>query len=494
MSKLTRSFLPFFTAFLLILQIFNVSAAQSIDATVSIDTSNNIADVRGRFLDADKRRNARNFYFRSSPDSSDRVSDSITDLKLLRQDGKSVEYKTLIPGEFLAAGEFEQWSYKVALTAPKRPNSVASVSWINGSSGLIMLDDLFPQTAVSERVSASIVIEVPAGWQIESTETEVDKGRYRTEDVRNAIFVIGRENRVLRANNSAVDLKLVLSGEWLFTDAEALAMAAEIYDEYKKLFGMASSPSAQVTVLKFPVQVSPGNWQAETRGRNVTVVSSDMNFRTQSLQRLHEQLRHELFHLWLPNAVNLTGNYDWFYEGFALYQSLKTAVSMNRIRFDDFLDTLSRAYSIDLRNTRRMSLVEASKARFAGNDTQIYARGMLVAFLTDISLLEHSKGKVSTSDVLRKIAAEHSPSAPAADANAAIIRLMMFAHVDKRIIDDYIIGNQQIDWNNQLLAAGIRPPDSDAKTGLSVVPKPTGRQKTLLNKLGYNNWRKLSYK
>ena len=42
----------------------------------------------------------------------------------------------------------------------------------------------------------------------------------------------------------------------------------------------------------------------------------------------------------IPNDVNLSGNYDWFYEGFALYQSLKLAVGLNRIRFEDFLDTL----------------------------------------------------------------------------------------------------------------------------------------------------------
>jgi predicted metalloprotease with PDZ domain len=217
-----------------------------------------------------------------------------------------------------------------------------------------------------------------------------------------------------------------------------------------------------------------------------------MNFRTQSLQRLHEQLRHELFHLWLPNAVNLTGKYDWFYEGFALYQSLKTAVAMNRIRFDDFLDTLSRAYSIDSRQTRRMSLIDASKSRFEGNDTQIYARGMLVAFLADLSILEQSKGRSSVSTFLGELFSKHRSPNAAVDGTEAVIASMRKSNINEAIIVKYVLGSGPFEWNNEISAAGIEPPDAGAKTGLTVRPKPTGRQKALLDKLGYNNWRKLS--
>jgi predicted metalloprotease with PDZ domain len=139
----------------------------------------------------------------------------------------------------------------------------------------------------------------------------------------------------------------MMSSQWLFSDEEAERMVSEVYKEYTKLFRQDPLSGARISLAKFPRDVKPGDWEAETRANNVTIISSDMPFKTQSLQRLHEQLRHELFHLWIPNGVNLTGNYDWFYEGFALYQSLKLAVALNRIRFEDFLDTLSRAHTID---------------------------------------------------------------------------------------------------------------------------------------------------
>jgi hypothetical protein len=143
-------------------------------------------------------------------------------------------------------------------------------------------------------------------------------------------------------------------------------MCRQVYTPLRVNFGTDAANEIFVNVLKFPQQVGFGQWQAETRGRNITIISSDMAFRTQSLQRLHEQLRHEMFHLWIPNGVNLEGNYDWFYEGFALYASLKMAVAMNRIRFGDFLDTLSRAQAIDARQSNRLSLIDASHERWSG--------------------------------------------------------------------------------------------------------------------------------
>ena len=170
-------------------------------------------------------------------------------------------------------------------------------------------------------------------------------------------------------------------------------MAAEIFINYQELFAAKPNQKTQIFLLRFPKDIKSGRWEAETRGANVVIISSDMPFKTHSVQRLHEQLRHEIFHLWLPNGVNLSGNYDWFYEGFALYASLRTALAMNQIRFEDFLDTLGRAHSIDTLQSRRVSLIEASKNRWNGANTQVYARGMLVAFLIDTALLQKSKGK-----------------------------------------------------------------------------------------------------
>jgi predicted metalloprotease with PDZ domain len=222
------------------------------------------------------------------------------------------------------------------------------------------------------------------------------------------------------------------------------------------------------------------------------IASTDMPFKSQSIQRLHEQLRHEVFHFWIPNGVNLTGNYDWFYEGFALYQSLKLGVSVNRLRFEDYLDTLSRAYDIDAHSTRK-SLVELSRERWmTDNNTRIYARGILVAFLCDLALLDASDGKRSTDNLVREIYSRHRPPAAAQDANTAILGALRANKELSPIVDRYITGTNAIEWQEYLKAIGVEPVMVHGATRLTVTQKPSGRQKKLLDKLGYNNWRKLS--
>jgi Predicted protease with the C-terminal PDZ domain len=287
-------------------------------------------------------------------------------------------------------------------------------------------------------------------------------------------------------------LKLIISDQWQFADSDAADITREIYSGYRKLFGADPTSTAQITVLKFPQTVQPGMWEADTRGSSVTIVSADMPFKTQSIQRLHEQLRHEIFHLWLPNGVNLSGNYDWFYEGFALYTALKSGVAVNRIRFDDFLDTLSRAYNIDNISGSGASLIDASKSRWSGANTQIYARGMLVAFLCDLALLERSKGKRDVNDLLRKIYDDYRYPKPRQDGNLAVLNALQsypeLAGISKR----YIKGAEKLDWHEELVAAGIESREENYTTFLQVTAKPNGRQKDLLNKLGYNNWQKLT--
>ena len=165
---------------------------------------------------------------------------------------------------------------------------------------------------------------------------------------------------------------------------------------------------------------------------------------------------------------------------------------MNRIRFEDFLDTLSRAYTIDDFQSQRVSLIEASKNRWNGSNTQVYARGMLVAFLCDLALLENSKGKSSTDDLVRELYQKYHSAPVRQDGNTAVLELFRGRAELRPIADRYIAGAEKIDWRAALAAAGIAAVTENAVTTLKVTAKPSGRQKDLLNKLGYNNWRKLT--
>ena len=311
-------------------------------------------------------------------------------------------------------------------------------------------------------------------------------------DVEKAVFYVGKNWRVREFAADSAKFDLIISGEWQVADNEAVQMASEIFSVYEKLFGGKPFERYQIFLGKFPPDIGTGRWEAETRGGAVTIFSSEMAFKTQSLQRLHEQLRHEIFHFWLPNGVNLSGNYDWFYEGFALYQSLKTAVALKRIRFEDFLDTLARAHSIDSLQSQRASLIEASKNRWNGANTQVYARGMLVAFLSDIALLQKSKGKNTLAEMLREIYQKHALSAPRQDGNTAILNIFERRAELRPIIEKYVKAAENIVWQTDLETIGIVSATENFTTKLKVKAGLSGRQKDLLDELGYNNWRKNS--
>jgi len=495
MSKANREFVVFFTI-LLIPHCFVNLYAQGVEATIKIGVNpGSVASVSGRNSDPRARGNLKNLSFlRSSVGIAD-LAARITDVDLIDYTGKSVAYKRFMAGEFVGETTFNQWSYKIDITAPKNSRAAAHVSWLSGDTGILMLDDLMPKFAGGlDHAPAIVTVEIPFGWSIFTAEKRLDGNRFLISDMEKAVFLIGKNTRERPVKIGRSDLNLVLSGVWKFDDEEAVRMAAEIYSDYSKIFGSEPTGRAQISIIKFPHDAGLGVWEAETRGRSVTIMSADMPFKTQSLQRLHEQLRHEIFHLWLPNAVNLSGNYDWFYEGFALYQSLKTGVQLNRIRFDDFLDTLSRAYTIDSVQAPGFSLIEASTNRFNGSETKVYARGMLVAFLCDLALLEKSKGKKSVSDIFQALFEKHRFPSARQDGNTAILKVFREYTEISPIVVKYISGNAKIDWRDQLEAAGIETEPENPRTNLRVKIQVNGRQNALLDKLGYNNWRKLSGK
>lgn len=499
MSKISRSILLISATAVLILQFFTNVGAQDIEVRIKISgDSPSIAEIEGKFLLSKSRKNPRNLSFLNEFGAATDLAERISNVELTDRNGHPIANKRFIAGEYVADADFTSWKYCIDLTPLKQQSAAAHVSWIKGDVGLLMLDDLLPQGSI-EKVSARVRIELPDRWNVYSGEVHIDDVSlfvtdlgYSVAVIEKGSFPIGRNLRWKPIASNGAKLHLFISEKWQFTDDEAVNLATEIYENYEKIFGSSPNRFSQISIMKFPNDVSIGNWEADTRGNSITLVSSDMPFKTQSLQRLHEQLRHEVFHLWIPNGVNLSGNYDWFYEGFALYQSLKLGVAVNRIRFEDFLDTLSRAYTIDDFRSQRISLIEASKNRWNGLNTQVYARGMLVAFLCDLALLENSKGKSSTDDLVRDLYQKYHETTVRQDGNTAVLAIIRSHPELRAIAERYIVGADKINWREALSAAGIDAVTENSVTALKVKTKPSGRQKDLLDKLGYNNWRKLT--
>jgi hypothetical protein len=471
MSKIYRPFLLTFAAALL---LSYESAAQDIEAELRIDPEKLVVHVEGRFLNE---ASVQTLAFLSDYAGITLPSDRITNVKLTAN----------------------SWSYDVNVAPMKDPAAAVHISWLTRDKGVVMLADVLPRMRNGSKRSARVKVITPKVgfsylpvWPVTTTEKRREDDSYWITDAEKAVFLLRFDTGFMLDDPvRSTRLGLSMSGSLQISLTETLNLADEIYQHYRVLFRATREPL--VIGLATPAtNLLHGRWEADTRGRTITIITSDAAFQSQGVQQLHEQLRHEMFHLWIPEGVNLRGNYDWFYEGFALYQSLKLGVAVNRIRFDDYLDTLSRAYDIDRRLGGKLSLIETSRKRWDGdNNTVIYARGMLVAFLCDLAMLDASKGKRSTDDLVREVYARYSGQAPERDGNDAVISILKNWQEVVPIVENYVTGVQKLDWADLIRTAGLQTETKSGVTNLSVVAKPNGSQRRILDKLGYNNWRKL---
>ncbi len=348
-------------------------AAHDLEVNVKINpTTPEVIQISGKTSKPSKI----NWFFLKTVANADNLGARILGFQLFDEQNHVVAVKKLLDGEYLADAEATGFQYQINLAPLSNAAAKAHVSWISGEQGILMLDDLLPQfSADNRKVSVQVKFELPTDWKLISSEKTAGENVFDADDLAKAVFVAGKNWREIKSEH----LNLAISGEWRFTDAEAARTADEIAAEYRKLFGEMPGEKLQIVLMRLPKDARFGRWEAETRGRTAMIFSADQPFKSPSIQLLHEQLRHELFHLWIPNNLNLTGNYDWFYEGFTVYQALRTGLQMNQIRFEDFLATLAEAYNLDGFKTNNFSLIESSANRWNGANRQVYARGMLRA-------------------------------------------------------------------------------------------------------------------
>ncbi len=470
-SKTNKRFPLVFTAFALVLCFAFSISAQNLEVNLKISApENSKISVAGKFIN---NRTERNFSFVNNYADSNNLAGRIENLAFFNQNGQKIAFEKLADGEFLTAENAAGFSYEISL---KNPAS-AHVSWLSETQGLLMMNDLLPKF-VKENF-ANLIFNLPPNWKISASEKKIAEKNFSIKNPDNAVFLVGENQR-----ESKSDVNFTFTGEWNFSDDEANEAAKEILGEYKKIFGEMPFQNIKIFFLRFPKTENFERWQAETRGANVVILSAPTAFKSLEIQRLREQLRHELFHLWMPNALNLSGNYSWFYEGFAQYAALKTGVELNQITFSDFLDTLTQAYNISSRRSTEISMLEASKMRWTGFGSSVYAKGLLIAFLCDVDLI---KNKNDFWKLLGEIYQKHNFSNETEDANTAILKILESRRELVSIAENYIKSANKINLQTDLNKTGIEV--SGAK--LSVKAKPDGREKDLLSELGYNNWRKL---
>lgn len=435
------------------------------------------------------------------------LGNRIEQFALYDEAGKEISTRKLAPGQFEAAKPASHFRYEVNLQPPVRALDSAKVSWLTAERGILMLADLLPlpqsikqhsgSNNAGADVSATVQLQLPDSWRAYSSEKEKSAREFEFADTGRAIFAIGAHLRASEVTESGMTLTLITDGDWAFPDRDALEMAGKVLKAEREVF--AAMPMKQGTLILFPFArtVSASEWSAETRGSTVTLLIGKLPSKVGALAQLSTPLTHELFHLWVPNGLALTGDYDWFYEGFTMYQAARTAVRLELLTFPDFLNAIARAYDGYLadKDRDRWSLVDASKRRWTNGALSVYSKSMLVAFILDLKIRSQSRGKRSLDDVYQRLFNQNG-LAPARsrvattrnlDGNEAVLNAFAIDPASREVARILTQEPAAIDLQKELALHGLIVEKLGLRTRIGVVDKPDKHQRDLLRELGYND-------
>ena len=424
--------------------------------------------------------------------------------KAFAANGSEVSVRQIAPGQFESDTAAVRFSYQLNVTPPLNPLDAAKVSWVNGQGGLLMLRDVLPATYAnrgalgkSNNRSQAVLVtfQLPQGWRTSANGATKGINAFEFADTDTTVVAIGPNLRELTRKINDTSLLLVASGQWSFTDNEALDLAVKTYSAHRATIGASPSTTVMLTLFPFPRPTSPTMWTAETRGSTVVLLSGNLPSKVGALAQLSTPLTHEIFHLWVPNGLALDGDYDWFYEGFTVYEAARTAVRLGLLTFPEFLTAIGRAYDgyLATPESDRRSLIEASKRRWAAGPSAVYSQSMLVAFLYDLQVRERSRGKRSVEDIypmlFQKYGARTNANIPrqAVDGNEAVISMLEANSAQRDFVGKFITSPAKIDLKQELAPYGLQVETLGLRTRVSTAEELTKQQRDLLRQLGYND-------
>ena len=419
------------------------------------------------------------------------IGERVENLSLRDASGQSLVVRKTAPGEYEANGMATSFSYEVKLEAPAQTTNAAYISWLNNERGFLMLGDLLPLVRDEKSGPHPVTIRftLPQGWSVFSNEARASATEFAVKDQGSARFFVGRDLRERRVGAASMNFALITSGEWAFTDEEVAEAAGNILKEHARTMGGPPGHSRMTLMLSpYPREMGAGRWSAETRGGSVILLSGRQPSKVTALALLSTPLTHELFHLWVPNGLSLDGNYDWFYEGFTLYQAMRAGMRLGMLSFQDYLQAMGRANDIYLSSSERdrWSLIEASERRWTGATSLVYNKGMLIAFLYDLYLRERSGGKRSLDNVYRELFRLYGRTGIRRDGNNAILSVLGGEREFSDFVRRYIESAAAIDLKSALPVYGLQVMPGGVRTHVQVTDSLNRRQRDLLGQLGYN--------
>ena len=458
---------------------WGVSQSQAQDLKIKITFPSNASSealVEGQYS-----RGASRFSFQNSYGTALGLGDRIESLQVKTSDGGFTTAERIAPGEFRTPPSCTSFRYAVKLDLPANPSDMAHISWRHGDMGFLMLSDLMPRLDSLEFEPLVIDFVLPTGWRVASAIPRT-AGRFIVQRPDTAIFFAGRSLREITTQVGPLQFGLVTSSKWSFGDSQVIKIASKVLREYARRIVPDPTPRAVLFLAPFPEAGDESHWAAETRGSTTAMIFNEGAERRYAPAQLGIALTHEFFHLWVPNGLALRGEYDWFFEGFTLYQALQTAVGLGYIDFSEYLNTIGRVYQSYLSGSEQdQSLVEASKRRFTGGSHVVYDKGMLVAFLYDLTARFESDGHSSLDEVYQSLFKRRSESQ---DANQAIINALSSSPGLNEIAHSYIVQNSSIELESLIKRYGLEVQSIGQEKHLVASRELNPRQLRLLRSLG----------
>jgi hypothetical protein len=451
---------------LLFIRVIDAHASGPARVVISVDPSGQVK------VEAELAAPSRSWSFLNAYAGALGFAERVADFRAMSDSGQDAGAKKIASGEYRSERDATRIAYTIDLS---HATEVPHLSWLIDGRGLLMFADLIPRDV--ETVSAEF--KLPAGWTIESSLSRNKDGRYELTDHEKAVFVLG--NKLRKTANTNLDL--VVSGAWPFKEDKVLGAATQVLKHYTALTGFSLPRKSLIAIVPFPLAGS--KWKAETRGSTVVLlIDPSVHFDTW-IGQLKVIFTHEMLHLWVPNSLQLEGDYDWFFEGFTLYVALRTALELKVINFKGFLQTLAGAYDAYISHPDDVSLIQSSETRWTTGFNQVYVKGMLVAFLYDLKLRKESGGGASLADRYRELFGGRV--AANANGNEAIIALLDAAPAMNGFGKLYVEKNTKLELEQLLPAYGLTLDATGSKSQLQVSRNLSAEQKQLLRSLGYRD-------
>lgn len=391
----------------------------------------------------------------------------------------SVPVRIAAPGEFRAEQDVTEFSYRVRLPV-NQTERAAHVSWLTADSGLLMLADLIPQDLTHSEVDVSF--DVPGHWFVYSSAPANSKGSYSLAEPLKAVFLVSSNAKSISKNVEGTRLDVTLVGDWPFKQEKAANGAARVLKKYFELIRFKLPPTANVVIAPAPLSRSE-KWQAETRGTTVVLVIDPRASFSNWIAQLEVILTHELLHLWVPNSLVFEGDYDWFFEGFTLYQALLTALELKLINFREYLNTLGRVYDSYLSYVDTLSLKEASERRWTAVASPVYDKAMLLAFLYDLEVRYETHAQSSLSDRYPELFRKYAGKT--VNANDAIMSLLRLSPATDSLLRSYVENRRTVELQETLKRYGILAQSTGGQTHLRLASSLNDEQLRILRSIGY---------